>query len=231
MIMGISFGRGVFFHDRNVLACAEVKGGVIHVWAEKITLRTIAKMWVRVFFSLPWYYHLFHLGMLAYLIAAYIDASIAVIDPLWIAVYLAGFHFVFPRQLKQFHGAEHKVFSYSGEKRLEALPEISRADIVNAGCSTNLVVYFFTGFLLAIPFVELEWSVAAGAGATLLAIWGEKYLRRHVPILYKVSAMCQLYLTTKEPNRIHLETAIRSYRMFEHIRNQQRSIHFSLEKR
>jgi hypothetical protein len=219
MVMGISFGRGVFFHDRNVLACAEVKRGVIHVWAEKITLQTIGKLWVRVCFSLPWYYHLFHLGLLGYLVAAWLDERLAVVNPWWLVVYLAGFHFVFPRQLKQFHGAEHKVFSHGGAKNLDALEEIRRADIVNAGCSTNLVMYFFASFLLTLPFAGLEWGVAAGIAGTLLGMWGEKYLRRYAGLLYKASAFCQRHLTTKEPDRIHLETAIRSYQMFEHVRS------------
>jgi hypothetical protein len=218
MIMGISFGRGVFFHDRNVLACAEVKRGVIHVWGEKITLLTIAKLWVRVCFSLPWHYHLLHIGFLGYLAAVLMDQHFAVVNPWWIVVYLAGFHFVFPRQLKQFHGAEHKVFSYAGEKNMEALDDIKRANIVNAGCSTNLVVAFFLVFLPSLVFLPLESSVAAAVIGTLLAVWGERYLRRYAGWLYKASALCQLHLTTREPERIHLETAIRSYQMFEHVR-------------
>lgn len=222
MIMGISFGRGVFFHDRNVLACAEVKKGTIHVWAEKITIRTILKMWVRVFFSLPWYYHLFHALLFAWIFIGQGHASSPPIDPWWLVIYLAGFHFVFPRQLKQFHGAEHKVFSYMGEKKLESLPEISRANIVNSGCSTNLVTCFFLGFLLFLPFVPLEWSILAGGSAVLLGMFAEPFLRRYVSLVYKISAFLQRYVTTREPKRIHLETAIRSYAMFLHIQSQVR---------
>jgi hypothetical protein len=216
MIMGVSFGRGVIFHDRNVLACAEVKQGTIHVWAEKITFRTVLKMWVRVVFSLPWYYHLLHLLLLAYLINGVQPGASPLVSPWWAAVYLAGFHFIFPRQLKQFHGAEHKVFSYTGEKKMEAIGEISRADIVNSGCSTNLVTFFFLFFLPFAFFASLAWSVLAGCLGVIVGILGEKYMRRYFPYVYKISAFLQRYVTTKEPSRIHLETAIRSYRLFQH---------------
>ncbi|USG63768.1 DUF1385 domain-containing protein [Brevibacillus ruminantium] len=221
MIMGMSFSRGVLFHDRNVLACAEVKNGVIEVWSEKITLRTIGKLWVRVFFSFPWYYQLLHLLMLLYVIASAIFPEIEVLDPWWIAVYAAGFHFVFPRELKKFHGAEHKVFSHMGEKKLEAWEEIARADIVNEGCSTNLVVWFFTGFLLVLPFAPLVYSVGAGFAGILIAMAGDKWLRKYCRLLYRVSRFLQRYSTTREPNRIHLETAIRSYRQFEYLRKKE----------
>lgn len=220
MIMGISFGRGVFFHDRSVLACAEVKQGTIHVWAEKITLRTILEMWARLFFSLPWYYHSLRALLFAYTLFALERGDSTPVDPWWIIVYLAGFHFIFPRQLKQFHGAEHKVFSCCGEKKLESLEEISRANIVNSGCSINLVTCFFLGFLPFVAFVPLPWSILAGGAAVLIGVFAEPYLRRYVSPIYKISAFLQKYATTKEPNRIHLETAIRSYRLFEHVESQ-----------
>lgn len=220
--MGISFGRGVLFHDRNVLACAEVKDGVIHLWAEKITIRTIGKLWYRVFFSFPWYYQLFHLALACYVAAAFLYPDLAYVDPMWIAVYIAGFHFVFPRMMKKFHGAEHKVFSYQGKKSLEAMGEIARADIVNDGCSTNLVVWFFSGFLVASLFLPIEWDVACGVVALLAGVFGDPFLRKYCGFVYKLSGFFQKHFTTKEPDRIHLETAIRSYLLFEHIREKDR---------
>lgn len=217
--MGISFGRGVFFHDRNVLACAEVKRGVIHVWAEKITFQTIVKLWYRVFFTLPWYYHLVHFGLLIYLVSAFVQGTTSVVNPWWVVVYLVGFHFVFPRRLKQFHGAEHKVFSYIGEKSLEVIGEIKEADIVNQGCSTNIVTCFFLPFVITFSFVPMEWSVLAGGFGIAAGVFGDKYLRRYCGAVYRLSAFLQKYVTTKEPERIHLETAIRSYQMFQYYRS------------
>lgn len=222
MIMGISFGRGVLFHDRDVLACAEVKNGVIHVWAEEMTLKTILKLWYRIFFSFPWYYQLFHLVLVAYVVASLINPSWSFINPAWVAIYVAGFHFVFPRGLKKFHGAEHKVFSYGGKKSLDAFDKIARADIVNAGCSTNLVVWFFIGFLLTILFLPVEWSLACGAAALLGGMLGDRFLRKYCGFAYKLSAFFQRHVTTKEPDRLHLETAIRSYILFEHMRDRDR---------
>jgi len=222
MIMGMSFSRGVLFHDRNVLACAEVKGGVIHMWAEKITLRTIGKLWYRIFFSFPWHYQLFHLLLAVYAVAAYANPSFALFDPMWIAVYIGGFHFVFPRVMKKFHGAEHKVFSYGGKKSLDAVGEVAKADIVNAGCSTNLVVWFFLGFLLTVLLLPLGWSIACGVAMLLLGMFGERFLRKYCGFAYRLSGFFQKHFTTKEPDRVHLETAIRSYMLFEHIRQAHR---------
>ncbi|WP_289139219.1 DUF1385 domain-containing protein [uncultured Brevibacillus sp.] len=218
MIMGMSFGRGVLFHDRNVLACAEVRDGVIHLWAEKITIRTIGKLWYRIFFSFPWYYQLFHLMLAGYVVATFINPAWEIVSPLWVAVYIGGFHFVFPRMMKKFHGAEHKVFSYHGKKSLTALNEIARADIVNDGCSTNLVVWFFTGFVFSAFFLPLEYSIACGVIGLLAGMFGDRVLRKYFGFIYRLSGFFQKYFTTKEPDRIHLETAIRSYILFEHIR-------------
>ncbi|WP_019119783.1 DUF1385 domain-containing protein [Brevibacillus massiliensis] len=214
MIMGVSFGRGVFFHNRRVLACAEVKRGVIHVWAEPITPKTLGKIWWRVLLSLPWPYQLFHLAVLLYLFFPVYGE----LNPLWLVLYAAGFHFIFPRRLKQFHGAEHKVFSYNGTKRLEAIQEIKQASIVNSGCSTNYVTYFFVSFLLALLFLPLGWSVLCGALGVVAGSLGQTYRPGWMKPFFRLSGFLQRHVTTMEPDQIHLETAIRSYQMFEHYR-------------
>ncbi|MGO0060659.1 DUF1385 domain-containing protein [Brevibacillus fluminis] len=219
MVMGISFNRGVFFHDRTYLACAEMKHGVIHVWSEKITLRTIGKMWVRIAFTLPWYYQLFHLMLLC---AVLFGVAETWFDPLWILVYAAGFHFIFPRQLKKYHGAEHKVFSYNGPKHPEAWEAVKRANIVNSGCSTNSVTYFFLCFLASLPFTgALEWSVLIGFAGMAAAMVFDRYLRRIFKPVYWLSGVLQKYVTCKEPDRAHLETAIRSYQLLMYMRETQ----------
>lgn len=210
MITGISFGRGVLFHNRKVLACAEVRGGVIHSWAEPITFRTLFKMWWRIIFAIPWYYQLFHTCLVLSIL--FYD-----IDPVWMIIYGVGYHFVFPKQLKQFHGAEHKVFSYQGEKKLEHWNEIRQASIVNSGCSTNYVTYFFVCFLPVCWFLPLWVSVLIGAGGMVAGLIGEKYMRSYLKPFFVISGFLQKYVTTKEPERIHLETAIRSYRLFQHF--------------
>ncbi|UFJ43057.1 DUF1385 domain-containing protein [Brevibacillus humidisoli] len=214
MITGISFGRGVIFHDSRVLACAEVREGVIHVWAEKITLRTIGKLWLRMVFTLPWTYQLFHLSLILYLLYPVWGE----ISPWWAIVYAFGFHFLFPRRLKMFHGAEHKVFSYGGEKKLEALAAIRQADIVNSGCSTNYVTYFFLCFLPALGFLPLAWSILIGGFGVMAGYLGQKHLRHGMKPLLALSAFLQRHVTTREPERLHLETAIRSYLLFQHYR-------------
>jgi len=215
MINGISFAKGVFFHNYKVLSCAEVKNGVIHVWAEKMTFRTVLKMWYRILFSLPWHYHLFH----AFLVLNVLYPLYVALDPLWLIVYAVGFHFVFPKQLKQFHGAEHKVFSHTGRKTLDQLDEIARASIVNSGCSTNVITYFFVFFLPALLILPLVWSILAGFAGVLLCSIKHRYVYRIVQPLLRISAFLQKYVTTKEPERLHLETAVRSYQLFVHYRD------------
>lgn len=102
---------------------------------------------------------------------------------------------------------------------MEALGEIARANIVNDGCSTNLVIWFFTGFLLAVSFLPLEWSVVSGGALMLAGMFGDRYLRKPFRFIYQLSAFSQKHFTTKEPDRLHLETAIRSYLLYEHIRD------------
>lgn len=213
MVTGISFARGVFFSDWRVLACAEVRGGVIHVWAERFTWRTLGKMWVRILFTLPWYYQVLHALLVAY---CFLPVQ-GPVDPWWAAVYAAGFHFVFPRRLKQFHGAEHKVFSHRGDITLEALGEIARASIVNAGCSTNLVTYYFVPFLAALPFLPLTGAIAAGVCGVVGCLLLEKRRRHWLTPFHRLSAFLQVHVTTREPDRLHLETAVRSWRMFRHV--------------
>nr|WP_139489714.1 DUF1385 domain-containing protein [Brevibacillus dissolubilis] len=218
MITGASFANGVFYHNHKVLACAEVKNGVIHTWGEPMTLRTLFKMWLRIFGGLPWYYNLLHAAMVLYLLFPVFGE----IDPLWLIVYLIGFHFVFPRQLKMFHGAEHKVFSHAGIKKLDkqGLDEIARASIVNAGCSTNVVTSFFVLFLPALLFLPLWASILAGVSGIVLGMLGIKYAQEYMKPLYQLSGFLQKYVTTKEPKRVHLETAVRSYLMFLHVQTQ-----------
>ncbi|MBA4533415.1 DUF1385 domain-containing protein [Brevibacillus halotolerans] len=217
MIAGISFGNGVFYHNKNVIACAEVKNGVIHTWAEKMGMRTLCKMWWRIVSSLPWYYHILHLLMLLYVFFPVLGEF----DPLWLVVYGAGFHFIFPKRLKQFHGAEHKVFSYYGEVKPENWEKIQQASIINRGCSTNMVTFFFVFFLPTICFFQLWIAIVIGLVGIGICNLLSKYALRLIEPLYRVSGFLQYYLTTKEPERIHMDTAIRSYALFIYFRNRE----------
>lgn len=214
MISGMSFSRGVFFHDTKIIACGEVKDGVIHLWAEKITWRTLFKLWVRIVFTLPWAYQLFHLGLLLY----YFFPVFAPINGWLLVVYLIGFHFVFPLKLKKFHGAEHKVFSYGMVKSPNQWQQVNRASIVNRGCSTNFVTYFFVCFLPVSLFFPLHWGVLAGFCGIALGTLGVRFAPKYMRPLFRLSAWLQRYVTTSEPDRLHLDTAIRSYLLFQQFR-------------
>ncbi|XOS94243.1 hypothetical protein ACLMAB_13590 [Brevibacillus laterosporus] len=46
-----------------------------------------------------------------------------------------------------------------------------------------------------------------------------KYTPRLMEPLYRVSGCLQYYVTTKEPERLHMDTAIRSYALFIYFRS------------
>lgn len=214
MIAGLSFAKGVMFHDTRHLACAEVKGGVIHTWAERITVRTVGKIWLRIFFSLPWGYQLFHLVLALNLFFHWVpDVTVW-----WVSVYAVGFHFVFPRSLKQFHGAEHKVFSHRGVTGVHQWEAVKKASIVNKGCSTKYVMFFFLVFLPAVFLVPLPWAIGAGAVGMGAGVLLERTVPKAMRPFYSLSGWLQRRITTREPERIHLETAIRSYVLLQHVR-------------
>ncbi|WP_232699313.1 DUF1385 domain-containing protein [Brevibacillus daliensis] len=212
MISGISFGKGVIFHNKKVIACAEIKKGVIHTWSEEIGVGTLPKIWWRVSMSLPWYYNLFHI----FLVYMFFFANLDGVNPLWFFVYLAGFHFVFPAQLKKFHGAEHKVFSYGRDVTAQDWEKVKRASIVNRGCSTNVVTFFFVFFFIALLFISLFKAIIIGVIGIGVCNIAAKYEPRLIEPFFRLSASLQRKVTTKEPDRSHLETAIRSYALFQY---------------
>ncbi len=133
-----------------------------------------------------------------------------------------GTHFIFPRQLRKYHGAEHKVFSERGIIRRSALYRIQKAAITNRYCSTNTVVIYFmsviTGTLLGLALGLGGRSLEVASYSSLLAIplitslmnvRGFSWLKK---IILALSYWCQIHITTAEPGRDHLLASIDSYR-------------------
>ncbi|UTW69915.1 DUF1385 domain-containing protein [Anaerobacillus sp. HL2] len=50
----------------------------------------------------------------------------------------------FPKELRKYHGAEHKVFSFKGIISISNANIIKQAEITNRYCSTNFVVVYFS---------------------------------------------------------------------------------------
>ncbi|MCM2677786.1 MTH1187 family thiamine-binding protein [Shouchella plakortidis] len=139
--------------------------------------------------------------------------------PFYSLLYLAfGMHFLFPKKLRKYHGAEHKVFSSKGLITRVRLRKIQQASIVNRGCSTNVIVVYFSSVLLgSILLVLARLDVATALaissyGAIVPACFTERlnkhWLKRYI---LPVSAFLQRYVTTSEPERMHLLAAITSY--------------------
>jgi uncharacterized protein YqhQ len=200
MIQGLSYRHGIFFFRVGEgIAHATCKDGVVKTrffpwgWAG---IRFLAS---RVLFTLPWYF--WALAALILLLRL----------PLYGLVLLGlGYHFLFPKTLRQFHGAEHKVFSYQGSVELCNLRDIADADIVNRGCSTNSVTLFFLVFLPLAPFLGGWWALAAAGLAVRLIPRYARPLEERV--FFPISAWLQRRVTTATPDDEHLRTAILAYK-------------------
>ena len=116
--------------------------------------------------------------------------------------------FLFKR-LWQFHGAEHKAFNvYTSGGQL--LPDtVQAADRVCGRCGTNLVVivfpiYFLLSYVLyQIPL--LLYLVSMSVGYEIFN-WGSR--RNRLKVVFKIAALIQKYIVTKEPNDAQIRVAI-----------------------
>ncbi|MEW9669137.1 DUF1385 domain-containing protein [Ammoniphilus sp. 3BR4] len=127
----------------------------------------------------------------------------------WILLAAFGYHFIFPYPLKQYHGAEHKVFSHQGPKTYRSLSEIRSCSIVNRHCSTNGVVIFYLLFLLS--FFPLGGNAAALiglAGVMIIPRWLKPLDQK---LFFPISAYLQRTVTTIEPDEKQLKVALLSY--------------------
>lgn len=223
MIKGLSFQNGVFFIGRKYVSCAFIKNGKKGFWIEPLTGSALLKVISTVIIAMPMLFKLFSIVSLSLIfIPKYIDIGWNGLPYYFIFYYTLGTHFFFPVQLRKFHGAEHKVFSYPGSKTLSNLNEIKAAQITNRYCSTNLVVVYFhcvliTTYLLS-HIYSIDLAVAyASYGSLLLAPLLNSQLNRSFFAWIKkyvltVSYYLQKKITTAEPDDEHLFTAIRSYR-------------------
>ncbi len=204
MIRGMSYPKGVFYMDKDHIAHATItKDGEIKTSLFSLDSEGILFFIKQTLFTIPWY---FALGML--LLAAWVG-----IQPGFPFYYLLlagfGYHFIFPYPLKQFHGAEHKVFSHQGNKSIQSLEDIRKSDIVNRNCSTNAVTTFYLLFMIG--FIPL-----GGNAAALLGLLGISFVPRWLKkvdqrLVFPISSFIQRRVTTTEPDTKHLKVALCSY--------------------
>ncbi|QKS70922.1 DUF1385 domain-containing protein [Paenalkalicoccus suaedae] len=220
MIRGVSFQKGVYFIGRKYLAVAYEEKGRIKSSLHPITLKSLARMLWHMFSSMPWYYHVLTAGILLgislplFYVGPYLPSY-------FLLYYAFGMHFFFPMQMRKYHGAEHKVFSYKGVVSSRYLEEIKKADIRNRNCSTNIVVlYFITTLILVIAMLIFRVSdpLFFASYAALIALpFISPFLRKKHPSSFikwilQLSRYLQVAVTTAEPEDSHLKVAIRSYR-------------------
>lgn len=215
MIRGMSYNKGVFFMNKKGISHATYKNGQIETFYEKLSLKAFLFMFWRLILSTPWY--LYCMLFLLFLIISWHDLHLDQIFtwqmpsvPLYTVILIVfGYHFYFPKQLKKYHGAEHKVFSYKGRRHIAHLRQIQQASIVNRYCSTNAVVLFFFFFIVSFPFL-------GGWIATIIGLIGMGLVPRFwkwgdLHIFFPISSYLQKKFTTAEPEEQHLRVAILSY--------------------
>lgn len=225
MIRGLSFQRGVFFIGKKHVGYAyDKKNGERVEAVRRLNVKAWLTMFALIVRSLPVVHVLFICTFVALI---YVPKSFPQLFswdglPEYSIFYLAfGLHFLFPKELRQYHGAEHKVFSDRGIKSLARLYMIRRAAITNERCSTNVVVLFFLiaiGLFVLLSLFQVEnsfmWATYIAVPSSflmhkLLFFNMFAFLRR--PLL-KLSYFLQVHVTTKAPTRRHLATAICAYR-------------------
>jgi hypothetical protein len=204
MIRGMSYPKGIFYMDDEYIAHGtRDREGNIKVHLHPFDFSGLLFFAKNIILSFPWY---FLVGTLGLFIWVFRQPEY----PVYLLVLaLFGYHFLFPYPLKQFHGAEHKIFSHQGPKTLEALTDISAASIINRHCSTNHVVIFYMLFLLG-------YFPLGGNGAALLALIGVYVIPRWLrPIderfFFPISAFLQERWTTARPDNSHVLVGLLCY--------------------
>lgn len=216
MIRGMSYNKGVFFMNKAGIAHATQRDGKVVTHYFPFGLKGYLFLLRRLLFTLPLYIPLIALLLLIMIEQPKLLFSIMPnaealpkLPDYTLILFVMAYHFIFPMQLRKYHGAEHKVFSYRGRKHLSQISDIGKANIVNRHCSTNAIVLFFLSFFLSFPFVNGWLAVLIGFLAIILIprfwTWGDQH------IIYPISAFLQKKITTAKPDEIHLKVAILSY--------------------
>ncbi len=225
LIRGLSYQNGVFFIGSKHISCGYHHKGRLKTWIKPINASGMLAMLKQVIFSMPVWFKTLITVILG---VVFIPKIYPIFGwsglPIYTLFYVMfGTHFIFPKKLRQYHGAEHKVFSDRGVKKRGRLYAIRKAAITNRNCSTNFVVIYFlsvilgTSILLVLQFSILDALAIASYGAvvmvpivqTFIKVKGFGWLKATV---LSISYWLQTNVTTTEPGRMHLLAAIESYR-------------------
>ncbi|AIC94124.1 hypothetical protein BleG1_1546 [Shouchella lehensis G1] len=222
-ISGMSFEKGVFFMTNQTLACSfHDREGVLRSWSKPLNAKTLGYATLLVWRSSSfWFKAICGLVILFIVVPKLLPISWQGF-PFYSFFYLLfGTHFFFPRGLKQYHAAEHKVFSARGKVNHQELKKVGQASVLNRGCSTGLVVAYFLSViictLLGAGFFSVTTSLMVSSYISLLFVGFYFRFNRHsifkgvVAVVLPLSYWLQERVTTKTPTQQHLECAIESY--------------------
>ncbi|SDY54642.1 uncharacterized protein, MTH1187 family [Evansella caseinilytica] len=229
MVKGMSFNKGIMFLGKKYIACTYENKGTIKTWIKPVNTGSMLKAVKLVIFSMPLWFQLFFAGWLGAILVPKMLMNAGVLawgglPPFTIIYFFFGTHFWFPGEMRKYHGAEHKVFSYKGIISISNQQGIKRAEITNRYCSTNgIFVYFLLLLLLwalvsfATPFTWLDSLETATYTAAVVWPAAVYWLHRtKTTALHRLILACsywlQRHVTTAEPEDHHLRVAIRSYR-------------------
>ncbi|SFE30075.1 MTH1187 family thiamine-binding protein [Alteribacillus iranensis] len=223
---GLSYQKGVIFIGEENIGWAYAEGNRTSSMALPLEASSLLRIGKDVFFSMPFWYKLlvfsWGIGSLSSLLGSILFGWPHLLPVFTFFYLLLGTHFIFPAELRKFHGAEHKIFSFKGVKNRRNLPRITRAKITNRYCSTNTVVLYFLLVVLFIPIMTiwLSFSQAAmvvsysavAAAPILHRILQMKPMTPIRKLMLQVSYLLQRRVTCSPPERIHLLTALEAYR-------------------
>ncbi|MFB4164766.1 MTH1187 family thiamine-binding protein [Alteribacillus sp. JSM 102045] len=224
---GLSYQNGVLFFGSKYIGWASVKNNKPVSEVLPFNSASMLKIALNVFKAMPaWYKTIFFIWAAAVLVPpvfhSYEVTAFPELPFYTFIYFLLGTHFIFPKQLKMFHGAEHKVFSFKGVKKRRNIYRIKKANITNRYCSTNIVVMYFLTVLIFTPFFYLWYSIEQAAAivsysaVVFVPILHRIIQRKKMSIFRKpilgVSYAVQRRITCSHPERIHLLTAVEAYR-------------------
>ncbi|SFP22272.1 MTH1187 family thiamine-binding protein [Salibacterium halotolerans] len=240
---GLSYQNGVIFIGAEHAGWAQWNNNRPEADVVPLTFSSIINVASHVFRSMPLWYRsicmlLICVIVLPYIVRLFTGLSVPGLPLYTFLYFLMGTHFFFPKELRQFHGAEHKVFSFKGIKKRRNLYRIRKSSITNRYCSTNTVVLYFLltagGFLISLPW--LPWTTGLAA-ASYTAFPAAAVLHRIIqfpsmkiiraPVL-SLSYTVQRHISCKEPDRRHVRTALEAYRAlaekeFPHVLQEKKS--------
>ncbi|GAF19364.1 hypothetical protein JCM19046_4010 [Bacillus sp. JCM 19046] len=221
--MECRFRQAFFFTAKGFLSCAFHDGnGKLNSWVKPLNGKTLLQAFMLALTTTPFWFK----SLLLLVVALVLVPKILPIGwnglPYYALIYLLfGTHFIFPSTLKQYHGAEHKIFSMKGRINKHRLSRIRKASICNRGCSTSLVVVYFLSVMVILlgcwVFFPFSKSLAIASYAAVLVVAIYHLFHRSAKmawverLILPLSYWLQTKLTTKEPERKHLLCAIESY--------------------